>query len=326
MSRQGRELERLIATLERLIGGSGLELKSPDYIMGIKSRGRREVDVAVRGKAGSADFLIVFECRKRKHKDDVTWIEQLASKAKDVRASKVVAVSSSGFSETAKTLAEQEGIELRSIESIGDLNLIEWGPFGGFGVIVDHADLFDAEVFGHYQEGEDPEQLWHALNSVLEHSDSGDAIFTRSFDNKKMTLTEIWDEALDYDPQVLKRFRPGDPPIAGKLTVQFLGKDPGEPRSRFYIQTETEHIHIAQITFYALFWAEKPKMLEPTASQYKKADGDSISKSLQYTAKLGQRELQVGVHRLDAKPNQVSITLEPVLMSGNQESKSASSK
>lgn len=74
------------------------------------------------GTAGSAEFLVIFECRKRKDKDDVTWIEQLTAKARDVRASKLVAVSSAGFSENTKKLTEHEGIELCSVETISDLN------------------------------------------------------------------------------------------------------------------------------------------------------------------------------------------------------------
>jgi hypothetical protein len=173
--------------------------------------------------------------------------------------------------------------------------------------------LFDAEVFGHCKEEEDPEKLRLALNVVLENSDSGEAIFIRSFDSRKMNLNEVWDESLDFHPEVLRRFRAGEPPIAGKLTVQYLGAEgKGEPRSRFYIQSESERIYIAHITFYALFWVEKPKILTPEASQYRQADGRKISKSLQYTARVGANEMNVGVHKLESKPHQIVMTLETV--------------
>lgn len=189
----------------------------------------------------------------------------------------------------------------------------DWGRFDGFGIIKEHADLFDAEVFGRCKDDEAPEKSWHGLNGVLKNSHLGEAIFIRSFDSRKMNLNEVWDESLDFHAEVLSRFRPGKPPIASKLTVQLLSaEEEGEPRSRFYIQSEGEQIYIAHITFYALFWVEKPKVLTPEASQYRQPDGRNISKSLQYTVSVGTKEMKVGLHKHETKPNQIVMTLETV--------------
>lgn len=125
VARPGRDLELLVAELESLLGSTAATIRSPDYIVG-RSRARREVDVSVRARVGSSELLVVLECRDRQSRQGIEWIEQLAVKARDVRADRAIAVSSSGFSEGARETAEREGIELRSIEELATDGLFSW--------------------------------------------------------------------------------------------------------------------------------------------------------------------------------------------------------
>lgn len=92
--------------------------------MGTKSSTWREVDVSLRSKVGSADVLIILECRDRKRLEDVAWIEQISAKAADVGASKSIAVSAAGFSKAAETLALAHNIDLRTIDSVDPIEYI----------------------------------------------------------------------------------------------------------------------------------------------------------------------------------------------------------
>lgn len=49
------------------------------------------------------------ECRKRGRRADDTWIEQLATKRAKIGAVKTIAVSASGFSDSAQLTAGQHG-------------------------------------------------------------------------------------------------------------------------------------------------------------------------------------------------------------------------
>ena len=115
MARQGRDLEKIVAALERMLSDKGIEIKSPDYIKGVNSGSLREIDVALRARVGSTQILVIIEARDRQNTQDVVWIEQLATKRADVLASKVIAVSSFGFSEGARNAAARLGIELRTV-------------------------------------------------------------------------------------------------------------------------------------------------------------------------------------------------------------------
>src|SRR4051794_19530866 len=105
MPRRGRDLELLVAHLEKHLGNTGIQVTSPDYIVGWRSKSRREADVALRTKIGSSSVLVIVECRDRDDTEDVTWVEQLASKRDDVGAAKAVAVSAEGFTKGAKNMA-----------------------------------------------------------------------------------------------------------------------------------------------------------------------------------------------------------------------------
>ena len=119
-----REFERLVARIEADADQHGMIVTSPDRIRS-KITGRlREVDGSIRSRVGSSEVLITLECRCRTKVQDVTWIEQLASKRTAIGADRTIAVSSSGFTASAKSVAELNGISLMKLSdvSVADIN------------------------------------------------------------------------------------------------------------------------------------------------------------------------------------------------------------
>jgi len=121
-----RDFERLVALIESALAPAGAVVKSPDHIPDIFTGEQREVDASIRCKIGSVELLIVVECRDRARTEDVTWIEQLATKQKHVGAAHTVAVSSTGFSEPALAAARVHGISTRTIRDITDDDIRSW--------------------------------------------------------------------------------------------------------------------------------------------------------------------------------------------------------
>ena len=119
-----REFEMLVARIEADAGPNGMIVKCPDKIRS-KATGRlREVDASIRYLVGTAEVVITLECRRRKRTQDVTWIEQLASKKIAIGADRTIAVSASGFTADARAMAETHGISLRKLSDVGvaDIN------------------------------------------------------------------------------------------------------------------------------------------------------------------------------------------------------------
>lgn len=130
---QWREFEKLIARIEADAEPQGIVIKSPDRIR-CKLTGRlREVDATIRTKVGTAEMLITIECRRRTKVQDVTWLEQLATKRSSIGADHTIAVSHSGFSPEAETVAQRLGITLRRI---ADVQAQDLNPLLGLDVVI----------------------------------------------------------------------------------------------------------------------------------------------------------------------------------------------
>ena len=126
MARLGRKFEKIVRDLEELLGDSNLEVKSPDKLFDYASEIYREVDISIKGKLGTHPILIVIECRDWGKPQNVTWIEQLKTKRDGIRANKMIAVSTSGFSLNAETLAEKYGIGIRNVNDLDAKELSGW--------------------------------------------------------------------------------------------------------------------------------------------------------------------------------------------------------
>jgi hypothetical protein len=119
-----RQFEQLVARIEADAGPLGLTVTSPDRIR-CRTTGRlREVDASVRTQVGTSSILITIECRKRRAKQDVTWIEQLSAKKHAIGVARTIAVSSSGFSPEAEAAARHHGIDLHRLSEVSAAEII----------------------------------------------------------------------------------------------------------------------------------------------------------------------------------------------------------
>lgn len=121
-----RQFERLVASIEQVLLPRGAIVRHPDRVPDVHTGALREVDASIRYKVGSTELLITIECRERTKKDDVVWIEQLAEKQRSIGASKTIAVSASGFTESAHRKARVLGIELRTMKKIKPRDIRSW--------------------------------------------------------------------------------------------------------------------------------------------------------------------------------------------------------
>ncbi len=125
MAKTGQGLEKLVEALEKM-DMEGADIRTRDKIYDRVAKESREVDISVRFRKGSHEFLIIFECRDRKRKNGPDWIEQITQKTKDLGANKVIAVSSSGFSRGAIEKAKHNNILLRTLEEITQQEIYDW--------------------------------------------------------------------------------------------------------------------------------------------------------------------------------------------------------
>lgn len=109
-----RAFELLVTQLESLLQPTGAVVKSPDMILDLETGDLREVDCSISTETESGIERISIECRRRRSKEDVTWIEQLSCKRTALGLKETIAVSSKGFSTAAYTKAQLHGITLKT--------------------------------------------------------------------------------------------------------------------------------------------------------------------------------------------------------------------
>ncbi len=119
MPREGRFLEILVEHLERFLAGEGIKVTSPEifYKDGVKVG---EIDVTLRGDFGSSKIFVGIECRDRPRDgaQGTPWISEVSGKKNLFKVDKMVAMSSTGFTDPAVNAANDLGIDLLTLESI----------------------------------------------------------------------------------------------------------------------------------------------------------------------------------------------------------------
>lgn len=125
----GRNLERLIATLEKALGNrEGATVQSPCRLPDRRTGAWREHDVVVTFHAAHHTLRVAIECRDRKRPVGVPQVEAFYQKCLDTEA-KPVMVSSSGFFETARK--KGESLSIRCLD-LSQVDHVDWVAPGGF--------------------------------------------------------------------------------------------------------------------------------------------------------------------------------------------------
>lgn len=109
-----------------------------------KSGASRQIDVKLTHKVGDITYVTIIECKRWKDKVDRQRIDVLAATLEDLRASKGVLFTTSGFEEGAEVYARDRGIELFVVRDLRDE---EWGLPGR--LVSFWWQLYAAE-FGHF--------------------------------------------------------------------------------------------------------------------------------------------------------------------------------
>lgn len=112
--------------LEEILRGEGLLVRSPDHIRDTVTGGLREVDVSIRAYV-DGPAIAICECRDRASTQDVTWVEQVVTKARDLEGQPAaVLVSSSGFSSAASKKAAAYGHDVRLVTDVSVDEFRSW--------------------------------------------------------------------------------------------------------------------------------------------------------------------------------------------------------
>ncbi len=102
-------------------------------IDGRRSRVKREIDISVKTQVGQYKLFVAIDCKDYKRVVNVKDVEAFIGLVKDVGANKGAIISASGFSEAAKNLAREVGIDLHRLI---DAEAHDWQAYVSIPVLV----------------------------------------------------------------------------------------------------------------------------------------------------------------------------------------------
>jgi len=199
MGQDWREFEELVAKIEQTLSPVEAIVKSPDWIVNNITGRKREVDASIRYTVGTVPILITVECRKRKYKQDDTWIEQLVTKKQNLGAARTIAVTSQGISEQAKKNALFYGIEVRKISEIAQEEMLGWIKINEVNHVVYHRVVGEGVGldFDPLPDDETGSCMLHPSVEKRVKADTGNSqVFVRHSDGKTFSLFNILDAAV----------------------------------------------------------------------------------------------------------------------------------
>ncbi|ANV91139.1 hypothetical protein AWQ24_11125 [Picosynechococcus sp. PCC 8807] len=143
MPKRSNQFQKLVTYIAEQVApvGATVQESAELYEKGLDAKVSREVDVLIEANGGMATIRIALECRDRSRKDDIQWIDDLIGKYQNLEVNQVIAVSSSGFSQTAQQKAEFNRIVTMSLEEASETNWPEQFVKLGIGMVNQHLQV-----------------------------------------------------------------------------------------------------------------------------------------------------------------------------------------
>lgn len=116
MPRRTNEFQALIKRIYQQLQDTGGKIIESAMLKEREGNTEREVDILMEETVCGFPIRIAMECRGRKGKDDIEWIDGLIGKYQDLPVNKIVVVSKSGFSSGARTKAAAHDIATYTLE------------------------------------------------------------------------------------------------------------------------------------------------------------------------------------------------------------------
>ncbi len=302
MPSDGKQLEALVAFVERELLPSGFSVKSNEKVFNDEGVQIAEFDIEVRGKVGSTTISWLIECRDRPGHGAApgAWIEQLVGRRTRFGFDKVTAVSTTGFAAGAVDFAVRQGIELREVASLDPSEFKDWLHISELRQVKRITELKHATIFIDENVTED---LQRAAMNVTAHAAGNDEILLSSSAGTRANLNTAFFGAIQAVEDAFKDVVVGSP-----RTVRLLANYRNE--DHFLIETALGLARVAQIDFHGELRVEESLVPVFRTAEYRHAGtGEPISQFAAFASQsiLGMN-LTMELHRM-ADSGETHVTL-----------------
>lgn len=241
MPNTGKLLEGFVKEIEKALLPNEFSITTNDKVFNDAGTPIAEFDIVITGKIGSTNFKWLIECRDRQSQGPASgeWIEQLVGRRDRFNFDKIIAVSTTGFSEGAATYAKDKGIETREIKEADLSQISDWFKVQELVLTRSNSLLESAEIMI-----DDTEEKTQALSELM--------LSLKNPDEKILFSTETKDccnlaTAFLLASEAAGLFEDIDPNGGSKkikLKVQYPNDE-----SHFVIQTKLGDVRVKEIIF-----------------------------------------------------------------------------
>jgi Restriction endonuclease len=294
-SASGKEIEELVATIEGLLLPKGFTVTKNPRIYNDHGVQVAEFDVEIRGKLGSADIAWLIECRNRPGDGPAPgqWIEQLMGRRNRFNFDKVMAVSTTGFSQGAIECAHRFGIALRAVDEIApELTLL-----------VRMRSMISRErchILKHVEfviDATEPPESIQAAQAVL--SEAGDkpldAPMLRSTSTGAIgTALQAFLSVVAEHPELWEDILPNQEPKPVVLRVDY------PTDNHFVLDTALGPVRISTIHFDGAFALKESEIPLDQVAEYRQVGGDHpISQTAGFLVPMNDATVAFELHRIE---------------------------
>lgn len=286
----GKELESLIHEIERILlpNGFNIETNVKKYEEGIQIG---ELDLVISGPIGTGSISWLIECRDRPSEgpQPVSWIEQLMGRRDRYHFNKVTAVSTTGFSQGAISLANKENVELHTVAEVTSSDIITWWGQGSL-TITEYSGL----MFFVYPTLDNVIDLDTLERVKARHINPGnEKILVSTLNGETYSFQDAWSIAINKNLTLFD----GLIPNSGTRKV-ILRTIYTNPQDRYCLVFEGKRIDILQIDFHAelrIIETQTPiyKILEVNDPINKK----TIDQLVKYRFKILDHDIEFTSHK-----------------------------
>lgn len=292
MSSDGKQLETLVAFVERELLPPGFSVKLNKRVFNDEGNQIAEFDIEMNGKVGSTTISWLIECRDRPGQGAApgAWIEQLVGRRTRFGFNKVTAVSTTGFAVGAVDFAKQQGIELREVASLHPSEFKDWLHITEMRQIRRTTDLKHANVFLSPTE---PDALEKAAIGVIAGATGNDEILISSSSGAHTSMNHAFFAAVQSVDDAFKDVEVGKPK-AIRLLSSYLDGD------HFLIDTSLGMTRVNQIEFIGELRMEETAVPVVKTAEYRHSGtGEPISQFVAFASQsmLGMN-LSLELHRM----------------------------
>lgn len=270
MNDNGRQLEGLVAFVEKTLLPEGFEVKTNSRVFNEDGVQIAEFDVEIRGKVGSTEIAWLIECRDRPGSGAASgaWIEQLVGRRTRFGFNKVTAVSTTGFAAGASEFVAQTGIELREVKSLNPEEFATWFKIQQFQHHICHANLDGVSLF--LTNDKSPEQL-AALERIIAKADGNTPILVSSKTGELIQSKNAFLGAVNSQKGLFESVEVNGPSRRIVLRVQYVNPD-----DHFVVITDLGSLRIMEIVFRGELIVKETVVPIIGAAAYKRANSDEL--------------------------------------------------